>query len=374
MGDLAIIPQPQGAGGYLELARGSGEARKKQGRVFEKHILNYGTLKHPKAPGGEVEIDDKFVDTMILNFSNGVCDIVQVPVAGSKNEHTEDPMRNIGEVIDIVKRDNKVYVHIDARNDAAADALGKTLIGASAMMDLNYTDTRTGLPAGPTLLHTAVTNRPYVTGLEDYQEVIAASANGSEDEVLMLTASDQEKNMPTKDELIAALKTEHGVDVAALLAEHDSAVALSNGLREALGETGVLTLSNGDTATTDDFIAAVAETVKSNISLSARVETLEEKDRKTAATSRVESLIRQGKIAPAEKDARVRLLLSAPDLFEEMVPATPIVALSNESEGESGELGILPLSNDQDNTLTTEIDRIVADAAAAGMPVQTSAA
>src|ERR1044072_4503734 len=177
--ELVIVPSD--GDGYVELAR------TKQGRLFRKHILNKGPLLHPTT-GATISIDDKFVSTLTKNFNDGVCDIVQVPLANDKNEHSEDPMRNIGEVIGIEAKDDKVYAVIDARDAPAADKLGKTLLGASAMLHLDYTNTKTGQKVGPTLLHTCVTNRPYVTGLEDYKEIVAATSDTSQRAVLLTTA------------------------------------------------------------------------------------------------------------------------------------------------------------------------------------------
>lgn len=368
MANLAIIPQAKGSDGYVELAAPS-TTRKPQGRVFEKQILKMGTLHHPKAKGGKVQIDDAFVDTLISNFKNGACDIVQVTVVDEKNRHTEDPLRNIGEVIGLTKRDNKVYAVLDARNEAAADALGKTLIGASAAMYLDYTDTDTLKNVGPTLTHVAVTNRPYVLGLDSYKEVVELSANGRDDDddnVFVLTTSEKETPME-KDEFLALAKDTFGIDIEALQAiaeEHEANVALSASIQSALAETGVLHLSNGEQATADDLITAVAETVKSNITLSSRVDTLEEKSKRDAATSRVESLIRAGKIMPAVKDAQIELLLSNEELFESLLPEKAIVALSQNDEDE---IGTVNLSNSQDVVVQSEVDRIIADAAAAGI-------
>jgi hypothetical protein len=85
--ELSVFPS-QGDD-WVELARVKG------GRLFEKHILNKGTLRHP-VTGTKIEIDDNFISTMKKNFFNNVADIVQVPLADDKNQHSEDPDRNVG--------------------------------------------------------------------------------------------------------------------------------------------------------------------------------------------------------------------------------------------------------------------------------------
>src|SRR5204862_431120 len=67
----------------------------------------------------------------------------------------------------------------------SAEDFGKTILGASAMLDLDYADVRSGQRVGPTLLHVAATNRPHLVDLEPYTDAVAASASSSE--VVMLS-------------------------------------------------------------------------------------------------------------------------------------------------------------------------------------------
>lgn len=341
--ELVIVPSD--GDGYVELAR------TRTGRLFRKHILNKGKLKHPAV--GEINIDDNFVKTLKSNFDSRVCDIVQVPLAGPQNEHTEAPDRNIGEVIGLEDKDGKVYAVIDARDENHAAKLGKTLLGASAMLSLNYTNTKTGEKVGPALLHTCVTNRPYVTGLEDYEEIVAATSDTSE-RAVMLTAADTANDAPTKEtddmpestkdqttpakpsleELLTALKTDHNIDVAALqtkAADGDQAANLTNALVAALKDSGVVALSatedNKDTVSGETVVSAVAELATNNVTLTNRVNALEQRDAEHA----VNKLIEQGRVLPAQKTAYVELKLTNPAMFDSLVPDQPLIKLNNES-------------------------------------------
>lgn len=353
MDGFAVVPPERGAGGFVELSRTS------QGRVFEKHILSFGDLIYPGVKGGRVHIDQQWAETLKRNFDNKVCDIVQVPVAGSNNEHTEDPFRNIGEVVGLAIRNGRIYAQIDARDEMAAARLGKTLLGASAQLHLNYTDTRTGKKVGPTLLHVAITNRPYVLDLEDFNEVLAASADGT-DSAVVLTAPTQEDEMDL-DTLLATLREDHGIDVAALqvkAAAADDAMALSGKIQDELVGTGLLSLSNGQEVTADTLIGAVAEAGNKIVDLSAKVDALTQAGEKTAAAARVDALIRDGKILPKQKEAQVELLLSNPDLFEKLLPTQPLVRLSQEA-------GVEPVDEEHANTVDAEVARLSALPAAA---------
>src|SRR4051812_11805632 len=112
--ELVIVPSD--GDGYVDLTR------TKTGRLFRKHLLTKGKLNHPAV--GEVNIDDEFLAHIKKNFDDGVCPIVQVPLANAKNEHSEEPDRNIGEVVDIQIDGDKLYAVIDIRDPAHASRMG----------------------------------------------------------------------------------------------------------------------------------------------------------------------------------------------------------------------------------------------------------
>lgn len=339
MSGNGLVVVPSSGEGYVELAR------HRSGRIFRKHLLNKGLLKHPDV--GEVNIDDDFVAKLKKNFDDGVCDIVQVPLANAKNEHSEDPERNIGEVVDIEVDGDKVYAVLDIRDSAHADRLGKTYLGASAMLALDYTNTKTGEKVGPTLLHSCVTNRPYVTGLDAYHEVLAATTDRSEEAAVLLSDTDvivkpaEETEMPDEktdtvaepslEQLLVTLKDKHNIDVSALQAlnaENDRQTKLSQTIVDALSTAGIVKLSNDDkTAVDNDVVTkAVQELATNNVTLTNRLTTLEQRDAEHA----VDALIAEGKILPAKRKVMVTVKLTNPELFDQIVPDQPIVKLSNE--------------------------------------------
>ena len=329
-----IVPAPGGdtfapvADIPVALAR----SRRVMGKLFEKHILNKGPLLHPKT-GKVINVDDAFVAAMQDNFAKGYCDIVQVPLANDRNEHVENPGANIGEVVGIRSRGDKVYALIDARDEDATKKLGKTYLGASAFLSTNYTDSATNNKVGPTLLHVAVTNRPYVTGLEDYKEVLAASAD-STGEVVVLTAAPEETVPMTREELLAALKKDHGIDVEALQAAAaappapDMAV-LTTGVVQALKDGGYVSLAaEPGTVSLGDVTAAVVELAADNKGLRGEVDTL----KRQAAESEVDGYISAGRLLPKARTAAVEMALSRrDDLDAILAPADrPYVQLSTQ--------------------------------------------
>lgn len=340
MGDELVIV-PSDGDGYVELSR------LKQGKLFRKHLLTKGTLVHPKV--GEVKIDDEFFTKLKKNFDDGVCPTVQVPLANEKNEHSEAPDRNIGEVVDVQIEGDKLYAVLDIRDPEHAARMGKTYLGASAMLAMDYTNTKTQQQVGPTLLHSCVTNRPYVIDLDDYEEVLAATSDRSDEPVVLLTESKpveketaKEPEMPedktetvaepTLEELLAKLKDAHNIDVAALQqakTDGEKQTQLSNTIVDALKNAGILQLSATDDAKTvsnDTVIVAVRELADTNVQLTNRLTGLE----KNAAEHAVDALIATGHILPAKREVMVNLKLSNSELFTQLVPDAPIVKLSNE--------------------------------------------
>jgi len=366
--ELAIIPAPKGDG-FVELAATTASP-KAQGRVFRKQILKFGDLRYKN--GRKYKIDDEFADKLIENFQTSG-EIVHVPKAGARNEHNDDPDRNIGEVINLTKDKNGIYADIDARTDDA-DKLGKTLLGVSALLDLAHENRETGEIVGPTLLHACVTNRPYVTNLEPFQEILAMSSEVDDipDDLIVLTddeTSEEETEMPTKEELIEALKTEHKIDVVALTSEVEELrplraevedlrpkaegfVTLSTAVASTFQEDeGVLALSATD-ATVEEFVASVTNAHDKIVSLSAEVETVKKEVSDKEAESEVEKLRLTGFILPKNVEAMTELRKSNKDLFDKLIPESPVIKLSVE-DGEE------PTDEPGQKTYADEIERLV---------------
>lgn len=357
-----IITSGEGTEGYVELT-GRRAGVKAQGRLFKKQILHMGPFKHPKKPGQEIVINEDFAKSLVTNFSNGVCDIVQVPVVDDNNAHVEDPFRNIGQVVDVDYDEKGIYAYIDAREHA--EKLGKTFIGASAMISQDYTDTKTGNRVGPTLLHCAVTNRPYITNLAGFDEVIANSAaDTQEDETVLLTEAvdetPEEKTPMNLEELLAELKDKHGVDVSALQAtvsEKDTKIAelsaevtakdakvveLSAQVEEkdakvvelsaTLGEDGDLTLSQVAEAVvqlSNEKKGLESKIDEQAVALSA-IQTERDEANKKIAENEIDGLIKKGRILPKQREAMLKLSMEDRETFDSILPEDAIVALSED--------------------------------------------
>jgi Mu-like prophage I protein len=275
-------------------------------------------------------------------------------LANDQNEHVENPAANVGEVLGIEddKKTGKVYALIDARKHEGD--FGKTILGASAFLHLNYKNSKTNKRVGPTLLHVAATNRPYVTGLDPYEQVVAASAEYLGEPALMQMSggNDREGSMPRSlDEVLAELRTDHEIDVDALRtqlsavekektdeaakakAAEDKLTSTTTKLAQALsGSEEGAKLSAGDVSS-EDVVNAVAELAQRNVALSAAQEA--SVDRIAALEKRnveveIDGLISEGRILPAKREVFLTMALTSREMFDQVIPDEPIVALNAE--------------------------------------------
>lgn len=320
----AVIPSE---GGFVELAGTS------KGTLFKKQILRMGeSFLHPRNHDMKIHVDKKFAQTLVDNFDSGVGGIVQFPFVDAKNRHVESPEANRGEVVGLSFDDSGVYATIDVRRDA--EHIGSTVLGASAMMDLDYQDRKVGKKHGPTLLHVAATNRPYLTDLAPYEQVALSDASDEENDLVVLSRVDEsEPVMPTLDELYGTLKSEHGVDVPALQAQvealqaNDSTgelVAALSGVLTAADDSLVALSDADDDLTIEDVAQGVVELSRNYANAKDRLETMESE----AAEGRVDALVEEGRILPTQRDAMLKICLSDPETFEAILPQESIVSLS----------------------------------------------
>lgn len=360
--DRFIIPSPDSNYTFL--------SRTQSGKLFKKHILSKGSFRNPET-GEPVVVDDAFIATMQKNHADKICPIVQFPMADAQNRHTEAVLDNGGEVLDIQVEGDKVYAVVDVRDEVVASKVGKTILGASAFLSTNYTDTKTGEKVGPTLLHVCATNRPYLTELDDYSEIVAATATADDTNKPVLLTAESEKVMPqTKEELLAALRDEHGIDVVDLqskvtkvgenektiadlqtkvtegeavkveletkVAEGEKVAASAAALLTQLNDSGVIKLtggSEGESIISDDVTDAIVELANTNKSLVTDVAALKadaDALKLTNAQVEVDALVKEGRVTPAQKDTFVELKLSNPTMFGKLVPEKPLVRMEQE--------------------------------------------
>jgi len=386
MGDSNVVLSSKGDDDneYVELARTP------SGKVYRKQILKMNeSFLHPANKAQRITIDQNFAEQLVNNFKAGYCDTVQFPKVNEKNQHVEDPDFNMGEVIDLTYDDKGVWAYIDVRKNA--DDIGKTYLGASAMMSLDYEDHSTGNHVGPTLLHVAATNRPYLTNLAPYESVSLSNSQNNDNFIVMLSEdentsgseSDEDESRSSMDrleELLKELSDVYDIDVEALqkaqkeaaeaktdeeaakadkkveeaeakvedtkekteeakaeveekVAEPVAASADSD-LDELIAKlSDVLKSADPNLVSLSDSEVSVADLANGVIELSNNYKTMSNTvgtlNRKSAEAD-VDEAVRAGKILPAQRDAYVELKLSNESMYESLIPETAIVSLSNE--------------------------------------------
>lgn len=326
MTDLCIIPAGSGTEGYVELG-----SRGATGTVFRKHVLTLGPLHYQ---GKTYNLDDQWYGQLERNFNDGVS-MVQAPVADEHNKHSEDPLRNGGEVIGVERNGSKVYTVIDVRDpDVVKGLRNKTIMGASAMLSMNYEDSRTGKKVGPALLHHCFTNRPHVLDLEPYQEIVAATASSADmDFELPVVLSMEESVELTQDELLQQLKARFGVDVPALQLAASAKTDIT-AITDALKNSGVLALTGDQSLRQEDVVGAIVELNAKNQELAGSVAMLT----RERAERTVDGLISAGRLLPKSRERAVKeILLNGPESLDDFVaPANDPFVKMNAQSGTQG--------------------------------------
>lgn len=333
-------------------------------RTFRKRILRYGRWAHKNAPGGVLTVDREYADKLVDNFNSGVWDHVTLPYGHPKGE-AEGAVNSAGEAVALEATDDGVWATLAFTDDDAKN-IGKKVRGCSAGIISNYTDHEIGGrgEVGPVLAHIALTNEPYIKGLGDF-----APVQLSEDATVLYLSEEDEHNM-TIEEMLAALKADHSIDVTELqetaakvptleqrIVELEEAAAkapatpapeevkeeatkeLVTALGGALSTSGLITLSEGQEPSLQDVLGAITDGLKAG-----RQSVIELAE--TKADHAVADAIKAGKALPTQAEALKRVYLSDQSTFESLLPDTPIVDLSEHGSGDAEGLEDLPAGFD----------------------------
>ncbi len=138
---------------------------------FKKQILKYGKWYHWGADNGILNITESTIDNIIKNFKKGLIEHVYIPLT-----HTDDPSKNTGEVVDLVKTSTGLDAVMEIKDESIVEKIKKGLIKCvSASLDPNYKNKKTNEFVGTTLRHAALVTEPYLKGMGKF---IALSENG----------------------------------------------------------------------------------------------------------------------------------------------------------------------------------------------------
>lgn len=308
----SVILSSERTGEFVEL---SAPHLKTTGKLYKKMIFRWGDFSHPRNPKIKINVDNEFFTKLKKNFESGVCPIVPFPSVNEKNEHVESVERNLGQIVDLTSDEEGVYALIDVRKHS--EDIGNTILGASAKVHLNYMDRKSGTVVGPTLIHVAATNNPFLTDLAPFETVEASNADTTEEVVLLTDSGDnntsnnsQEEPM-TKEEMLAALSDEYGIDVEAgqlALSREEGYLALSDVIE---GEN-VVASPEVISQTIVDLSNSITERDEKIEAMSAELQTIH----LSRATDEVENYIKEGRILPKSREAMIELSMNDREKFE----------------------------------------------------------
>lgn len=153
------------------LAEGEADTQEIVGTVFYKQVAKFGKWVNPLFPIEFMELDKEWAQQIVDNFNAGVIDRVPVPL-----DHTDQTEANTGEVIKLEIKEDGLYAYLDIRRPNVVDDIVNGLIfDVSISFDWDYIDTANGDHHGPTLLHIALVNNPYLKGMPEFEQATEGS-------------------------------------------------------------------------------------------------------------------------------------------------------------------------------------------------------
>lgn len=330
-------------------------------KYFRKPILKFGIWKHPDNREIEFEITPEVVKEIAGNFDKGIP--VEAPIVLT---HTDNPKMKVGGVKKFIPTD----IGLDALFSIADDEMTEKIKnkekapGVSCWLDLSYKDKQSNKEVGAVVKHVALVNHPYIEGLGGY-EAVSLSEDKEAEKFVPLIMSESKSIKDGKDmklnEMLKALKEEHKIDVpkiqedlkilnkdiedGKLIKKADAPIALNEELLTEIKEK--LEIDEKVTKV-DEIVKALFDKVKESLKLSDKKdekETALEKEVKALrkendeskmkltemeADKRIDALIIENKVLPAEKESLKKLYKKDEVLFTEFVAtrSKPLIELA----------------------------------------------
>lgn len=313
--------------------------------LFRKHMMRPGRWEHPNAPGGELVVDRPFLEKIAENFHAGARDTVPIPLSHKDT----DGITSIGRVVDVEVTDEGLFgYHLITKEENAKKIEDDDWYATSVMVEPNFRNKETSKDIGPTLIHNAITNAPYMTGLAPF-EAVAFGDDAPDITVLDFRTGDgpdgtkgekmnvteflaENKDMTDEDflkdlaearpELAKSLKVDPEAIKAAAAKETRDEIAGH------LAESGIVIEFPTEKAKAkgEKTKAKVDDSVDISehpafVALSDAVKELTETQTKSAVETRVDQAIREGRVLPTEKEGLVAVGFSDSDLLNTLLDA-----------------------------------------------------
>jgi len=147
-----------------------------KGSTYRKQIAKYGEWVNPDYPffsdNPIMTLDEAWGEAIVRNFENNT---LGTPVAVPFT-HTNDPKENTGTVksLESITGDG-LYAELDIRDAIALEKLdNETLYDVSVSFEWDHVRKDDNKHYGPTLLHVALVNNPYLVGMKGFEKVEAS--------------------------------------------------------------------------------------------------------------------------------------------------------------------------------------------------------
>jgi len=163
-------------GNILQFANEDTQKASFNGTIYRKQLVKFGEWENPDYPwfsdDPKMTLDEDWGNRVKENFDAGnLGSKVPVPL-----NHTDDVKANTGELVGVeVVAGDGLYGNLEIRDAETIEALDNGLIfdvSISFVWDLVRQDN--GKHYGPTLLHVALVNTPYLIGMSAFEKVGAA--------------------------------------------------------------------------------------------------------------------------------------------------------------------------------------------------------
>ena len=301
------------------------------GNFFRKQLLRFGRWVSPADDNEYMEITPELAQTMVANFDAKVYGDIPVLMDPHDDSHYAGPEFTKGFVRKLTVQSDGLYGDIEFLDPQAKELAAKGLIpGVSIELIHNYEDhEHDNKPVGAVLGHVAVCNAPYIKNMRGWEPIPDILCNDNKNfgvkHVKIPVLRFSEDKPVTLAELLKKLKDEHNIDVAAL----QTAAGKATKAETDLAEYKKTHPENQTDIEKDPKFVALNETVqkltKDANDAAAKVLAMETQSKKEKAAAKVQKLMDDGKIVPADKDHYIMLAETNEPLFENITKGLKVV-------------------------------------------------
>lgn len=290
----------------------------------EIQVLRTGVFHHSYY--GKFTITEETLQTMVRNFNETRPEPPTEMVVDWEHMSTADPPQRspaAGWVKSLNAKGDGLFALVEWTEEAAEEIRKKEYRFISPEFVLDYKDKETGKGIGPTLLSVALTNRPFLEGMEP---VVLSESLGA------MVFSEE----ATLDKIEDAAARRAGAEDYSESQRKEEDIKMEKQLREIL-ELG----EGGDVP---EAVIALKAKAEESTKLQAKIDELqgtiqaaEKKSTEVEADKAVEDALQQGKIIPKMKEWAKAYILRDPEGFKAFVEMTMKAGPDLTIKGEEGE-------------------------------------